>query len=138
MEIFIQASTSYTNLSVSLHATCSVAALKEKIFATRRQIYVEHQRLSFGNCVLEDERSLADYNISEQSTVVLRYGPKFPFSFRPPSIPPAEDFNHPADVTTKHPAGVSTVLGGSQSVNENPFAPIRLFVSNAQVCHQPE
>ena len=137
MEIFVNDGTSAPTLSVVVPATASVAQLKAKIFAARRNIHVEHQRLSFGDQVLEDGRCLVDYHISHESSVVLRCGPKFPFTWRPPFISPAEDLKQPADTSVQRGTSVSTVLGGSQTVNETPFAPIRLFVSNAQVSKSP-
>ena len=135
MEIFVRDVTSSTTLSVNVPSTASVAQLKAKIFAARCGIHVEHQRLIFGHRVLEDVRCLADYQISHESTVVLQYGPKFPFSWKPPPISSAEDFTQPADAAAQRRASVSTVLRGSPNISGNPFAPIRLFVSNAQVLH---
>ena len=48
-------------------ATASVVQLKALVYATQPKIHVQHQRLSFGDRVLEDGRSLADYNISHDS-----------------------------------------------------------------------
>jgi len=132
MEVFVRDMGSSTILPIAVPATASVAQLKALIYASQRKIHVEHQRLSFGDCILEDGRSLSDYNISHESTVILRYGPKFPFTLRAPPISSADDFELPAD-NAECCASVSTALGGSQSINEKPFSPIRSYVPNAQV-----
>ena len=122
MEVFVRDMGSSTILPIAVPATASVAQLKALIYASQRKIHVEHQRLSFGDCILEDGRSLSDYNISHESTVILRYGPKFPFTLRAPPISSADDFELPAD-NAECCASVSTALGGSQSINEKPFRP---------------
>jgi large subunit ribosomal protein L40e len=132
MEIFVKDTSSSTTLTVNVPATANVAQLKAKI-AARRSIHVEHQRLIFGGRVLEDGRCLADYHMSQESTVVMQYGPKFPFSWKPPPMSSAEDFTQPADTAAQRRTSVSTVLRGSSNISGNPFLPIRLFVCNAQV-----
>ncbi len=58
---------SSTILPIAVPATASVVQLKALVYATQPKIHVQHQRLSFGDRVLEDGRSLADYNISHDS-----------------------------------------------------------------------
>lgn len=133
MRIFVKDTLSSAVFPFALPATSTVAQLKALVYSTKRNIHPDNQRLSFGNSVLEDGRSLSDYNISHESTVMLRYGLKFPFAWRaPPELSP-EDFELPAEPSEGH-ANVSTILGGSTSVNEKPFSPMRSFVPNVQVC----
>ena len=132
MQIFVQDTSNSTNIPIAIPATATVAQLKALVYSAKRNIHPEHQRLSFGNRVLDDERSLSDYNISHESTVVLRYGPKFPFAWRPPPESSAQDFELPTDASKGH-AHVSTVLGGSKNVNAQPFSPLRSYVPNVQV-----
>ena len=132
MQIFVQDTSSSTVFPFALPATSTVAQLKALIYLTKRNIHPENQRLIFGNTILEDGRSLSDYNISHESTVMLRYGLKFPFAWRAPPESSADDFELPAE-PFEGQANVSTILGGSTSVNEKPFSPMRSFVPNVQV-----
>jgi hypothetical protein len=139
MQIFVQDTSNFTNIPIAIPATATVAQLKALVYSAKRNIHPvlpEHQRLSFGNRVLEDERSLSDYNISHESTVVLRYGPKFPFAWRAPPESSAQDFELPTDASKGH-ANVCTVLGGSKNVNVKPFSPLRSYVPNVQVPSLP-
>lgn len=97
MQIFVQDTMSSTVFPFALPATSTVAQLKALIYLTKRNIHPENQRLIFGNTILEDGRSLSDYNISHESTVMLRYGLKFPFAWRAPPESSADDFELPAE-----------------------------------------
>jgi hypothetical protein len=131
MQIFVKDTTNSTTIPVAIPATSSVARLKALIHSAQRSIHPEHQRLSFGNLVLEDERSLSDYSISHESTVLLQYGPKFPFAWRAPPESSARDFELPAH-SSQGQSDVRTVLGGSTNVNEKPFSPLRSYVPIVQ------
>ena len=132
MKVFVRDVASFTDMTITVSITASVAQLKALVYSEKRNIRPEHQRLSFGNRVLEDGRSLSDYNISDESTILLQYGPKFPFTWRAPPESLVEDFELPGVSSGCH-ANVSTILGGRQSVNDNPFSPIRAYVPNCQV-----
>jgi hypothetical protein len=137
MQIFVKDTTNSTTIPVAIPATSSVAQLKALIHSAQRSIHPEHQRLSFGNLVLEDERSLSDYSISHESTVLLQYGPKFPFAWRAPPESSARDFELPAH-SSQGQSDVRTVLGDSRNVNEKPFSPLRSYVPNSQVPRPPQ
>ncbi len=132
MQVFVQDTSRSTTIPIAIPATSSVAQLKALVHSAKRNIHPEHQRLSFGNRVLDDERCLSDYNISNESTILLRYGPKFPFTWRAPPESLAQDFELPSH-SSKGYANVCTILGGSRTKNAKPFSPIRSYVPNVQV-----
>jgi hypothetical protein len=113
-------------------ATASVVQLKALVYATQPKIHVQHQRLSFGDRVLEDGTSLTDYNMSHDSTVLLRYGPKFPFTLRALPIYHQQPILS-CQMMKLNALAVSQQCLGEPKRNETPFSPVRSYVSNAQV-----
>ena len=69
MQIFVKTLTN-KSITVDVEPHTTVRQLKEEVFR-KEGIPVEHQRLVFAVKQLEDERTLADYNIIRDSTVHL-------------------------------------------------------------------
>jgi ubiquitin C len=69
MQVFVKTLTGRT-MTIDVEATDSITSIKEKI-TNKEGIPVTEQRLIFGGKQLENERTIADYNIQKESTIYL-------------------------------------------------------------------
>jgi ubiquitin C len=69
MQIFVKTLTGKT-ATIDVEGTDSIASLKEKL-REKEGIPCSHQRLVFAGKVLEDGRTISDYNIRKECTIHL-------------------------------------------------------------------
>ena len=70
MEIFVEVSDGSSTLTLDVEPSDTIDAVKAKI-QDKNGAAPETQQLSFNDTVLEDDHTLADYNIQKQSTLTL-------------------------------------------------------------------
>lgn len=72
MQVFVK-KTDGKNITIEVESSDTIEAVKEKIFTADNTIQKEKIQLVFNGKVLEDGRSLADYEITKESTITLTY-----------------------------------------------------------------
>jgi hypothetical protein len=70
MQIFVKTLSGRT-ITLEAEPTETIASIKVKIVQSREEPMVDGIRLIFGGKQLEDEKTLADYNIQKESTLHL-------------------------------------------------------------------
>lgn len=61
------------NITLEVESSDTIEAVKEKIYQIDSNFPPTNQRLIFVNIVMEDGRTLADYNIQPNNTIILGY-----------------------------------------------------------------
>lgn len=72
MQIFVQKSDG-KNIILEVETSDTIEALKEKVYQFDNTFLPEYQRLFFKGGILEDGRTLGDYNIKTDDTIRLSY-----------------------------------------------------------------